>query len=107
MSHLFVSIMKLVQENNIKISAHGYDELSEDEILVRDVITGIQESVVIEEYPEYPKGPCILVLEHDHHGNPIHVVWGIPKKANAPAVIITAYRPQPEIWSSDFLRRKR
>jgi len=106
MSHIFNSVKKLVQENLTKVSAHGYDELSEDEILVRDVIAGIQEAVIIEEYPEYPKGPCILVLEHDHQGNPIHVVWGIPKNSDAPAVIVTAYRPQPEIWSSDFLRRK-
>ena len=37
--------------------------------------------------------------------NPIHVVWGIPKGARSPAVLVTAYRPDPAKWSSDFIRR--
>jgi hypothetical protein len=42
------------------------------------------------------------------HGidKPIHVVWGIPRDATSPAVLVTAYRPDPERWSDDFRRRK-
>jgi|GEM_PF-7069898 len=40
-------------------------------------------------------------------GMPIHVVWGIPKNLKAPAVIVTAYGPDPEKWVDDFKRRKR
>ena len=38
---------------------------------------------------------------------PIHVVWGIPKGHSSPAVLITAYRPDPEIWEDDYLRRRK
>ena len=34
-------------------------------------------------------------------------VWGIPKESASPAVLVTAYRPDPERWSGDFNRRNR
>jgi len=100
-------ILKLILNKEIKISDHGYDEMAEDNILVKDVIINVNEAIVIEEYPEYPKGPCMLVLQNDITNNPLHVVWGIPKNYDAPAVLVTAYKPDEKFWSDDFTRRKK
>ena len=99
-------IKDLVSNQNVRISSHGYDELAADGILVREIISSIAEAQLVEDYPNYPKGPCILVLQKNRDGNPFHVVWGIPKGTSSPAVLVTAYRPDPIQWTSDFMRRK-
>jgi len=100
-------IVELVVSGNVLISEHGYDELVQDKISVKETLVSIERAEVIEYYPDYPKGPCVLVLQRDANNNPIHVVWGIPKNAKEPAVLVTAYRPDPERWSNNFKRRKR
>jgi hypothetical protein len=106
MSQTLERIRKLVSERKILISDHGYDELANDGLFIQDILAGVSDAVVVEDYPNYHKGPCVLVRQRDAEGNLIHVVWGIPKKAFAPAVLVTAYRPDPDRWSDDFLGRR-
>ena len=104
---MWKQIVDLVKRGEVRVSEHGYDELAADDIFVRDLIKGISRAKVVEEYPDYPKGPCVLVLQMDREGKPVHVVWGIPRGESRPAVLITAYRPDPARWADDFIRRKR
>jgi len=106
MSETLRRIMDLVRRGEVRISAHGYDEMAEDDILAREAIEGLEAGVVVEDYPEYQKGPCVLVLQRDRNGGPVHTVWGIPNGTQTPAVLVTAYRPDATRWTDDFTRRK-
>ena len=105
MNDTFQLVLTLVRNGEIRISEHGYDELAKDGLGVREVIAGIGNAVVIEDYPNYHKGPSVLALQRDQTGAFIHVVWGIAKGHMSPAVLVTAYRPDPVRWTKDFMRR--
>jgi Domain of unknown function (DUF4258) len=105
MSDTLRRVQILASRDEVRISAHGYDELAADDIFVSDVIAGVPTAIVVEDYPNFARGPCVLVLQRDAGGRPFHVVWGIPENRTGPAVVVTAYRPDPTRWSNDFLRR--
>lgn len=107
MSETLHRVKLLVREGSIRVSEHGYDELANDGITVKEVVNGIDSAMLIEDYPAYPKGPCVLVLQEDKDGNPIHAVWGIPRNHIEPVVLVTAYRPDPKLWDEALMRRKK
>ena len=105
MSSTLERVTALVASREVRVSEHGYDELAADGIAVRELVSGIGKAEVVEDYPEFAKGPCVLVLQKNHDGTPVHVLWGIPKDKEGPAVLVTAYRPDPQRWSGDMKRR--
>jgi hypothetical protein len=87
------------------VSRHGYREA--DDILLDELLAAIESSVLVEDYPDSRKEPSVLVLQRDGSGRPVHVMWEVPKVDGTPAVLVTAYRPAPERWSPDFMKRKK
>lgn len=106
MSDTLDRVRRLVEAGEVVISEHGYDELAADRLTARDVVRGVPDARVVEDYPTYHKGPAVLVIQMDGVGAPIHVVWGISAGTTSPAVLVTAYRPDPERWSEDFTKRR-
>jgi len=74
MSETLKAVKGLAAAGHMRISEHGYDELAEDRIAARDIIGGLDDAVVVEDYPGFPKGPAVLVLQYDQTNAPIHVV---------------------------------
>jgi hypothetical protein len=105
MSETLRRIQTLVLAGDYLISSHGFDELAEDGILPAEALAGIATAIAIEDYPDRERGPSVLTLQQDRDGRVVHVLWGIPAGQRHPAVLITAYRPDPNLWDSDFRRR--
>jgi hypothetical protein len=106
MSALLATIQELVSLDKVRISAHGFDELAADDISFGELLESLPGAKWIEEYQDYHKGPCVLVLQSTKTQEPVHVLWGVAKNSPDEVTLITAYRPDPARWTADFLRRK-
>ena len=63
----------------------------------------VNQSEIIEDYPEDKYGPSCLILGYTKAGRPLHVQCSYPSR---PIVkIITVYEPDPNLWI-DFRIRK-
>lgn len=107
MSERLRRIQTLVLAGDYLITSHGFDEIAKDGILPHEVIESITTAVVIEDSPERHRGLTLLALHRDANGRPVHVVWGIPAGERRPAVLVTAYRPDPRQWDGEFKTRIR
>ena len=106
-SNTFKRIKEPVDVRDVRISEHGYDELANDGLIAREIVKGVKDAKLVEDYPNYPKAASVLLLQRDDNGWPVHAVWGIPKGHNGPAVLVTAYRPDPHRWNDSFTERRR
>lgn len=107
MNNLLKRVQDLVTRGEVRISEHGYDELADDGLKAREVVNGVFGAAVVEEYPDFPKGPSVLLLQKVDNGTTAHVVWGIPKGHEGPAVLVTAYKPDPARWDEHFMMRRK
>jgi hypothetical protein len=105
-SDTFGKIKQLVIADKIRVSQHAFRRLVSHSIRSDDLVASIVSAVVLEDYPSYYSGPAVLVLQYDANGAPLHAVWGIEKGTDEPAVLVTAYRPDPSLWSDDFRTRR-
>jgi len=107
LSQTLAIVQGLLKRGEYLVSRHGYRELAADDILLEEVLAGIESAVVVEDYPSSRKEPSVSVLQRDGSDLPVHVMWGVPKIKGSPAVLVTAYRPTPELWSPHFMKRKK
>jgi hypothetical protein len=100
-------IRELVASGRYAFSNHAYEELAADAILPSEIIEGLVSALAIEDYPDAKRGSSVLVFWRDRDGNPLHAVWGIHASNPDKAVLITAYRPDPKLWTPDYRKRLR
>jgi hypothetical protein len=84
---------------------HAVRQMSRPERMISttDVREVLINGEAIEEYPDDPRGPSALLLGRGPGGRAIHVVAS-PKEEYA--AVITAYVPDPTVWSEDMKTRR-
>jgi len=100
-------IRDLVAEGFYAFSNHAYEELVADDILPSEILAGLPTAIVVEDYPDAKRGPSVLVFWRDAGGAPLHAVWGVHASNARKAILITVYRPKPNLWTPDYQKRLR
>ena len=88
-----------------EFSQHAADQTILRRISVQELRDAMEDSELIEYYPDDKYGPSCLILGHTRLGRPLHVQCSHPSRALIK--IITLYEPDPSKWVGFRERRSR
>lgn len=88
---------------NLIYRKHAIIRMFERGIRDQDIRSVLYSGEIISDYPNDAPYPSRLILGWID-GNPIHVLTA--ETENDQTIIITAYRPDPKLWESDFKRKR-
>ena len=97
-------IRAAARKDSIRYSIHASRRVSEEGISTDELRFALSECEVIEDYPTHERGACCLVLGQDGGGQAIHAVCAMPEVDEV--LIVTAYRPDPDLWIEFRIRRE-
>ena len=93
-----------IRNDQFEFSQHATDQSIIRHIGVQDVREAIEDSEVIEDYPNDRYGPNCLILGFTQSKRPLNIQCSYPSR---PLVkIITLYEPDPLRWIDFKTRRK-
>ena len=73
-------------------------------ITAMEVRQVVERGLIIEQYPNNPRGPSCRMIGYGLDRRPIHIVCASKDDFLA---VITAYLPDAEVWSEDFRKRNK
>ena len=99
-------IRSLARRGRYRLSVHAERERDADQILTTDLEEALSSArlEMLEDYPEDPRGHSHLLLGFTERGEPIHTVGAVHEGT---LVIITVYRPNPELWENLRVRKEK
>ena len=96
-------LRKMNRSEKIALTKHARERLAERAITIDDIVNGIDTGEVIKQYEDDKPLPSCLVLGLSVNNKYIHIVVSNDEEY---IYIITAYYPEPQLWSDDFKTRK-
>ena len=89
---------------SVRYSRHAIERMFQRSIPPDDVLECIRSGEVIANYPDDSPYPSTLLLGFAG-SRPLHVLAARePETGNC--YVVTVYRPDPELWGSDFRTRR-
>jgi hypothetical protein len=97
-------IFQAIRSNRVRVTAHARKEAETDRLTLEQIYTTVVRGEIIEDYPDDMPYPSCLILGYTLASQPVHSVWAYNAE-NQFAVLITVYRPDPNLWI-DFRERR-
>jgi hypothetical protein len=99
------AIIESIRSSKIRITDHADEQAYADHLSFDEILISISAGETIEQYPEDRPYPSCLILSKNPKGEPIHTVWAHNSETRS-SILITVYRPDPEIWIDGKTRRR-
>ncbi len=91
-------IQRQAAAENFALTQHVRQEMAGEEtgrIRTTELLQAAQRCQVLENYPDFYKGPCCLICGDTEAGRPLHMVCSTSLPT---LVFITVYEPTPPDW---------
>ena len=98
-------IIEAIGANRVRITDHADEEAKADQLAFDEIYFSVLHGEIIEDYPTDKPYPSCLIYGQTFSGDPVHSVWAYNEQ-NQWAVLITVYRPDPNLWINWRERRK-
>lgn len=98
-------IIEAIQANRVRITDHADEEADADRLTFDEIYFSVFHGEIIEDYEHVKPYPSCLIFGQTFSGDPVHSVWAYNKE-NRWAVLITVYRPNPNLWINWRERRR-
>jgi len=99
-------IVAAIDEDSILITSHARREAEDDSLLLDEICFSVKNGEIIEDYSDDKPFPSCLINGFNQEDEPIHTVWAYNEQKQL-AILITVYRPDPNLWLNWQQRRKR
>ena len=92
-----------IENQRYQISLHADDERLADGLTIAEIESALADCVVIEPYPEDPRGESCLALGFVEN-KPVHFVCGVNRVGRL--ILITVYLPSMPKWKDPTTRNR-
>jgi hypothetical protein len=100
---ILAKIRAQVAAQEIRFSQHAQQEMTEEGILLDQVLQVIAGARIIENYPDHRRGSCCLLYGVDQAGRNIHIVC---TTGQSRLIIVTVYLALPPKWLTPTQRSR-
>lgn len=100
-----VDIIAAIQANCVRVTDHADEEADADNLKLDKIYFSVVHGEIIEDYPNDKPFPSCLILGYTMEDEPVHSVRAYNEQKQW-AVLITVYRPDPNLWIDWRERRK-
>ena len=97
-------IINAIKSSRIRITEHADEESESDGLTFDEIFFSVLSGEIIEQYPDDKPYPTCLIYGQTFSHDPVHSVWAFNKNSQW-AVLITVYRPDPDLWMNFRKRR--
>ena len=105
MESIELKIRDLCKKDKIAFKKHAFTRMLERSIASDDVVNAILNGKIIKKYKQDKPLSSYLILGYAANKKPLHILLAVDNSMEM-LWIITAYKPDRNLWSSDFKRRK-